>query len=78
MTVRFPLLLAVALLAFACASSPPPEPVELAEAIRFGLATMAVSLGRSGGQASLPNGEDVEAFMVQSQPAVRPIANNTG
>ncbi len=38
---------------------------ELGEAVRYGLAAMAVSLGRPGGQASLASCEDVAAFLAQ-------------
>jgi transketolase len=36
---------------------------DLEDAVRFGLAAMAVSLSRPGGQASLPTAQDVEAFL---------------
>ena len=36
---------------------------DLDGAVRFGLAAMAVSLSRAGGQASLPTSADVEAFL---------------
>ena len=41
----------------------------LNEAIRYGLAAMAVSLSRSGGQASLATCAEVKAFLQQDDPA---------
>jgi len=38
---------------------------ELEQAVRFGLAAMAVSLSRPGGQASLPSTADVERFLAE-------------
>jgi len=38
----------------------------LEDAVRFGLASMAVSLSRSGGQASLPSSADVQSFLEHS------------
>ena len=40
---------------------------DLEEAVRFGLAAMALSMTRSGGQASLPGGDQVEAFLTHRQ-----------
>jgi transketolase len=44
------------------------DDADLHGAVRFGLAAMAVSLGRSGGQASLPTRNEVEQQLVRSQP----------
>jgi transketolase len=41
------------------------EGVELGEAVRYGLAAMAVSLSRPGGQASLASCKDVAAFLAE-------------
>ncbi len=46
----------------------------LNEAIRYGLAAMAVSLSRAGGQASLATCDEVKAFLEQGAPAADPRA----
>jgi transketolase len=49
----------------ACSAACVPSGAELGEAVRYGLAAMAVSLGRPGGQASLASCADVAAFLAQ-------------
>ncbi len=43
------------------------SPEDLDGAVRYGLATMALSMTESGGQASLPNGEEVESFLASGR-----------
>ncbi len=45
------------------------EQADLDAAARYGLATMAVSLSRSGGQASLPQRSEVDAFLAAPKPS---------
>jgi transketolase len=45
-------------------------PARMEQAVSFGLSAMAVSLSRSGGQASLPTGADVESFITKSREPV--------
>jgi transketolase len=51
---------------------------ELGSVVRFGLATMAVSLSRSGGHAALPTEDEVEQFLAKSSPAVAEPAEYRG
>ncbi len=50
----------------------------LRAAVRFGLATMAVSLGRSGGQASLATEEETKDFLASSSSVVSPRPSKNG
>jgi transketolase len=56
----------------------PRDPQHLDAAVRLGLTTMAVSLSRAGGQASLPTAEDVQQFLDQAgaSPCLSPRGND--